>query len=192
MDILITFSFVFFSNFLKMAQKKNEITYLNPFTTRLCDDGSSTSWPLVPAGFCCPDSAGLRGPVSSRPSSPGAARWPASHLGPGQHLPCHPAAVGSHGSRSVPPHSLPPSPACGHPARRHVPDSHPRHDCDSSRREPFEHWSQRFSSFPFSIFESTAWGERKEDWKGDVQGGELMNTEKIFTNSLHSPIQNKD
>ncbi len=102
-------------------------------TTRLCDDGSSAPRPLVPAGVCCPDTAGLRGPVSARPGSPGATRRPTSHLGPGQHLPCHPAAVGSHGSRSLPPHSLPPCPTCGHSACRHVPDSHPRHDCDSSR-----------------------------------------------------------
>lgn len=143
-------------------------------TTRLRDDGSRTPRPLVPAGVCCPDAAGLRGPVSSRSGSPGAARRPAAHLGPGQHLPCHAAAVGSHGSRSLPPHSLPPCPTCGHAARRHVPDSHPRHDCDSSRREPFRCWRQRLSSLPFSVVESAAWGEGEEDWQGVVQGGELI------------------
>lgn len=95
------------------------------WTTRLCDNGSSNPWPLVAAGVCCPDTAGLRGPVPSRPGSSGAARRTASHLEPGQHFPCHPTAVGGHGSRSLLPNSLPPCPTCGHPARRHVPDSRP-------------------------------------------------------------------
>lgn len=178
-DVLIASSFVLFSavslRFYKISAFS--VCFSLALTTRLCDDGSGTPRPLVPAGVCCPDAAGLRGPVSSRPGGPGAAGRPASHLGPGQHLPCHPAAVGSHGSRSLPPHSLPPRPTCGHPARRHVPDSHPRHDCDSSRREPFRCWSQRFGSLPFGVVESAARGEGEEDGQGDVQGGELMDEE---------------
>lgn len=165
-----------FSLFFCLIVKISQNSYIScfSFSTRLRDDGSRTPRPLVPAGVCCPDAAGLRGPVSSRSGSPGAARRPAAHLGPGQHLPCHAAAVGSHGSRSLPPHSLPPCPTCGHAARRHVPDSHPRHDCDSSRREPFRCWRQRLSSLPFSVVESAAWGEGEEDWQGVVQGGELI------------------
>lgn len=137
------------------------------WTTRLCDNGSSNPWPLVTAGFCCPDTAGLRGPVSFRPGSSGAARRTASHLEPGQHIPCHPTAVGSHGSRSLLPNSLPPCPSCGHSARRHVPDSHPG-CCDSGWWEPFRSWSQLLRPISFSVIEPAAWGESKEDGQGAV------------------------